>query len=123
MKLFSLLTCDEVHIDPQSGKHFILGHFSSIKVSKFPAIHPELTLFAALTEVPPGEHLLEVKFGPTPESAKTLLEQKLTSKGLAERLYSISTLTEIPFEKDGSVVFEIWVDKTLLGSTTLSASK
>lgn len=151
MKLFALLTCDEILIDSGSGKHSILGHFSSIKVKDFPASHPALTLFVALTDIPLGDHSLELKFlspadtaalaappppppkpsffskpappAPPAEPGKILQEQKLTSGGPDQRLYFISVLKDLSFETAGVYQLSVSVDKTPLGSTGLTVAK
>lgn len=146
MKLFALLTCDEVLIDSGSGKHSILGHFSSIKVKTFPAVHPSLNLFVGITDIPAGEHTLEIKFGnpnevpptptlvkksffgptettPPPDPLKTLLEQKLISKGPDERIYLISELKDLPFDKEAAYQIGLLLDRVPLGTTSLGVSK
>jgi len=123
MQLFALLPCDEVHIDPETGKHFVMGHFGSIKVDKFPATHPQLTLFVGVTDADAGEHTLELLYGTDPDELNPILEQSLESKGPDQRLYMISTLTDITFEKPGTAYMELWADGEVLGTCTITASR
>ena len=46
----SMIICDAVHIDPGTGKAFILGCFGSIGAVAFPAMHASLTVFAEATD-------------------------------------------------------------------------
>jgi hypothetical protein len=46
----SMLICDAVHVDPTSGKITIIGCFGAISASRFPAVHPSMTIFAELTD-------------------------------------------------------------------------
>jgi len=146
-KAFALITCDSVNIDQATGKHFIFGHFSSIKVSKFPATHSALTFFVGMSGFAGGEHSMEIKFTPpqdpnaapspppkkqffweadpppAPSPEKTLLTQKFNATGPAQRLYSISELKDLPFEKEGEHLLSVWVDGTKLGEVGLGAAK
>ena len=139
MRIFALLPCDSVTIDQTSGKHFIFGHFSSIKVNSFPATHPVLTLFAALTDISAGEHLLQLKFGPAApplppkkmfpwenkpaaDPMQILLTQNLNSTGADQKLYLISEIKELNFPAAGSYLLEVVVDNTSLGNVSLAVS-
>jgi hypothetical protein len=46
----SMIICDAVHLDPGTGKAFILGCFASIGATEFPAFHPDMTVFAEVTD-------------------------------------------------------------------------
>jgi len=46
----SMMICDAVHIDPGTGKAFILGCFGSIGAERFPAMHPHMAVFAEITD-------------------------------------------------------------------------
>lgn len=48
--VLSMIICDAVHIDPGTGKAFILGCFSSIGATSFPATHHKITVFAEVTD-------------------------------------------------------------------------
>lgn len=47
--VLSLIICDYVHADPGTGKKTLLGTFSMIGAPSFPVVHPELHVFAELT--------------------------------------------------------------------------
>jgi hypothetical protein len=139
MRTFALLTCDSVAIDEATGKHSIFGHFSSINVSALPARHPTLTFFVGLTDLPAGEHTVEIRFGPPlpifsspttnsklpisvlpPELMRTLLTQKMTSTSTNEKSYLITELKDLTFDREGDWQLEVVVDKLPLGKIALS---
>lgn len=45
----AMVVCDNIHRDPGTGKSFLLGCFSVICASEFPAIHPCLALYVSVT--------------------------------------------------------------------------
>jgi len=148
VKLFAMLTCDEVLIDGKTGKHSIIGHFSSIKAAGFPVTHPSLTLFVGLTDIPAGDHELEIKFGlpsaaavapapkknksfwgsqtppaPPPDPMKSILKETLTSRGSDQRIYFLAELRELTFDREGDYQIALLVDKAAAGSVDLSVGK
>jgi|SaaInlV_125m_DNA_1040241.scaffolds.fasta_scaffold26212_3 hypothetical protein len=56
----TFLTCDAVHVDPATGKHTILGIFSSLRGKDFPIVHPKMVWFLSLSELTKGEHHLKM---------------------------------------------------------------
>lgn len=46
----AMVVCDNVHTDPGNGKLTLLGTFSIITAAQFPAIHPFMCLYVALTD-------------------------------------------------------------------------
>lgn len=123
MQLFALLPCDGVHTDPETGKHSIIGHFGSIKASKFPTTHEALKIFIGLSDMEAGEHAVEIHFGHSPEDMAPILEDVLESKGEDQRIYMVTEITDIVFEKPGTAMIELWVDGEPLGACTLSATR
>jgi len=49
--VLALVVCDAIHRDPANGKHYVLGTFSSIIAERYPATHPQLGVYIALTEL------------------------------------------------------------------------
>jgi hypothetical protein len=137
MRLFALLTCDAVTIDQASGKHTVFGHFTSIRSKDFPATHPKLTLFVGLSDIPAGDHTLTLKFGLPgdklpplpkknfwdspiiPDPMQLMLTQKITSRDANQRLYMISELNDLQFNKAGMHRFDLSIDDQPIGSATL----
>jgi hypothetical protein len=48
--LLAMVVCDAVHRDPATGKHTLLGIFSSLACPGFPARHASFGVYAAVTE-------------------------------------------------------------------------
>ena len=46
----AMVVADAIWRDPGTGKRTILGCFSSIAAKEFPAIHPQLAVYVALTD-------------------------------------------------------------------------
>jgi Family of unknown function (DUF6941) len=46
----AMVICDAIWRDPGSGKRSILGCFSTIFARQFPAVHPIMAVYAALTD-------------------------------------------------------------------------
>src|SRR5947208_363041 len=46
----AMLVCDAIWRDPGSGKRTILGCFSTLLAKQFPAVHPIMAVYAALTD-------------------------------------------------------------------------
>ncbi len=48
--VLSLLVCDQILVDRLTGKTSLIGLFSNIGATQFPVRHPQLWVFAALTD-------------------------------------------------------------------------
>ncbi len=48
--VLSLLVCDQILIDRLTGKTSLIGMFSTIGASRYPVRHPQLCVFASLTD-------------------------------------------------------------------------
>ncbi len=46
----AFLVCDQVIQDAQTGKKSLIGVFHEIKAGRFPTVHPELWIYANLTD-------------------------------------------------------------------------
>ena len=46
----AMVVCDMIWQDRTTGKYFLLGTFSEIYASSFPAVHPSLCIYAELTD-------------------------------------------------------------------------
>jgi hypothetical protein len=47
----SLIICDEVIVDRETGKYSLIGVFDRLVAGKFPAKHPKLAIFSELVTV------------------------------------------------------------------------
>jgi hypothetical protein len=48
--VLAMLVCDQIITDRLTGKQSLIGMFSTVHAPRFPATHPQLCVFVALTE-------------------------------------------------------------------------
>ena len=48
--MLALIVCDQIITDRMTGKQSLIGMFSKIHAPRFPASHPQLSVFVALTD-------------------------------------------------------------------------
>jgi hypothetical protein len=87
----ALVLCDAVHRDPVTGKNTLLGTFSTITSRTFPAVHPEMSAYLALTDGA-GTSRIDVRLTPADGAAAPLAEASF----------------EVEFD-DGRMTFEVVV--------------
>jgi hypothetical protein len=46
----AMIICDAIHVDPGTGKRTLLGLFSAVMSTEFPALVPAIAVHVALTE-------------------------------------------------------------------------
>lgn len=109
-QLITCITCDSVHIDPSTGKHFILGCFSNLRARQFPATHPRMVWFLTLTDLQPGEHKLCLSYGLNMESLQKIVERKFQSRNPLDKLNLINDLHNIKFDQPGTYNILVEVD-------------
>lgn len=114
--------CDNVHIDPATGKHFILGIFSNVRAREFPTKHPRMIWFLTLTDVPVGQHTLGISFGLPMGEMKQLISRDFESKSPLHRLNLINDIQNLAFEEPGSYSIVIEVDNEIVLATSLGVS-
>ncbi len=121
-QLLCWMMCDGVHIDPSTGKHYIMGTFSNIRVRKFPARHPRMVWFLTLSDVSVGQHFLKISLGIPTEAPKVIVQRPFESKSPIHRINLINDIQNLGFEKPGdySVVIEIDDDPLTVTSLTVS---
>lgn len=108
--------CDAVHLDPSTGKHYLLGCFSNIQVRAFPARHPRMIWFLTLADVPEGEHTLRILFGPNVAEVEQLVERTFTSESPLHKINIINEMHHIELPRAGlyAVVIEVNEDPILV---------
>ena len=109
-QLLVWLTCDGVHIDPATGKHTILGVFSSIQARQFPVVHPYMVWFLTLTDVQPGKHRIKLSIGLSETNPAGLIEREFESQSPLHRINLINELRYLRFEQPGDYHILIEVD-------------
>jgi hypothetical protein len=113
-QLLSWLICDGVHIDPASGKHYILGVFSHIRARMFPVRHPRMVFFLTVAGLREGKHQLKITMGLPMEDQKTLVDREFESMGPLQRISLINEFQGIGFEAPGQYAISIEIDDETL---------
>lgn len=122
IQVIAFLTCDGIHVDPASGKHTILGTFSSIRAARFPSVHPRMIWFLTITDVPVGKHQLRMSIGLPTESMKTVVDRSFESRSPGHRINLINDIHQLRFKTAGDYTITIEVDDQTLMVTTLSVT-
>ena len=80
----ALVVCDAVWTDPATGKRTILGTFTSVAVAggRFPAAHPGVAVYAALTGLRPGPALIQV--------------QSVDADAARDPVFRVDTVADVP---------------------------
>jgi hypothetical protein len=121
-QLLVWITCDAVHIDPSSGKHTLLGVFSSIKARQFPVTHPLMIWFLTLTDCSPGKHLIKISVGLDMEHMQPVIQRDFESQSPLHRINLINEMRNCRFEQPGDYSILIEVDDEPLLVTSMSVS-
>lgn len=107
--LLAWLMCDGVHADPMTGKHTLLGVFSSIRVREFPATHPRMFWFLSLTDCSVGQHELKISFGQDMSQTQPIITREFESRNPLHKINLINELRNltIPAEANYAIVIEV----------------
>lgn len=121
-QVLAWITCDGVHIDPGTGKHTLLGIFSSIYARQFPVQHPYMIWFLTLTNLVPGKHQLRISIGLTQEHMTKILEREFESAHPNHRINLINELRGFGFQQPGLYLINVEVDDEPILVTNLSVT-
>ena len=121
-QLLTWMMCDGVHIDPSSGKHYLLGTFSNIRVHQFPAVHARMVWFLTLSDVPVGRHQVKIMMGIPTEGENIIVDRTFESKSPTHRINLINDIQNLTFEKAGDYSIVIEIDDETLLVTSLAVS-
>ncbi len=113
-QLLAWITCDAIYVDPYSGKHTLLGIFSSLKAPKFPVTHPRMIWFLTLTDVGVGDHLLKIRIGLPMGESKQIVDRKFVSQSPAHRINLINEVKNLEFEEPGNYSIQIEIDDQMV---------
>lgn len=114
--------CDAVHIDPATGKHYLMGCFSNIRSRQFPVTHGKMVWFLTLTDVPAGQHKLRISFGFNVTDVKSIVERDFESQSPLHKINLINEMRNIPFEEPGNYAIMVEVDEEPILVTNLGVS-
>ena len=122
-QMLSWMMCDGVHIDPTSGKHYLMGTFSSIRVRSFPAVHRRMVWFLTLTDVSVGSHQLKILMGIPMEEEIVVVDRTFESLSPIHRINLINDIQNATFQKEGDYSIVIEIDDETLLVTSLTVSR
>ena len=116
------MPCDGVHIDPATGKHTILGAFSSIRARQFPVVHPFMIWFLTVSDCTPGKHTMKISIGLDPTNMMKVIEREFESQSPMQRINLINEIRNPSFERPGDYSIIIEVDEEPLLATNITVS-
>jgi hypothetical protein len=107
----TFLTCDAIHADPATGKHTILGIFSSLRCKRFPVFHPKMVWFLCLSELTEGQHHLKMSISdPTGElDTRVIIDRHFDSPNPLAKINLVNDIHRLKFleAKNYSIVIEV----------------
>lgn len=121
-QLLCWLMCDAVHIDPATGKHYIMGTFSNLRARNFPMKHPRMVWFMTLTEVPVGNHRILISMGLQMENLTPIVDREFESRSPLHRINLINELQGIGFDRPGLYAITVEVDNDPILVTSIAVS-
>jgi hypothetical protein len=121
-QLLAWLTCDGVHVDPGSGKHTLLGVFSSIKAHHFPVTHPFMVWFLTISDCAAGAHRIRVSLGHELSAPNLLMDRTFESQSPLHRINLINEIRNLTFPQPGDYSIVIEIDDEPLLATNLAVS-
>lgn len=121
-QLLAWVTCDGVHIDPSSGKHTLLGAFSTIKAQRFPVTHPFMVWFLTISDCAQGQHRLRILMGLNPTDLQPMIERQFDAQSPLHRINLISEIRNLTFPQPGDYSLLVEVDDETLLVTNLTVT-
>ena len=109
-QLLIFSTCDGVHVEPVSAKHYLLGMFSGLRSREFPFVHRQMVWFISLTDVSVGEHTLRLCLELPGMQPIMSVERPFQSKSPLHRIHLINQLQNVHFDQPGDYTASIEVD-------------
>ena len=116
----ALLVCDQIITDRLTGKQSLIGMFSKVNVMKFPAVHPQLCVFVALTEGR-GKTDLSIRIVDGNESRPPLVEGKgvVQFKNPRDITHLALQFHGLRFPSPGEYRVQLWCGGALLREARL----
>jgi hypothetical protein len=121
-QMLSWMVCDAVHVDPATGKYYLLGVFSQLHVRQFPAQHPRMVFFLSVAGVSAGKHKLSVSYGLPMEEQTKLFDREFEAQNPMQRISLISELQGLGFKKPGNYAISVDIDDENLLVTSLAVT-
>lgn len=114
--------CDAVHIDPATGKHYIMGCFSNIRARQFPATHAKMVWFVTLCDVAVGQHQIRFSYGRDMQDMKQIMQRPFESKSPLHKINLINEIHNLQFNEPGEYQIMLEIDDEPLLITSLGVS-
>ena len=109
--ILAMVLCDEVHVDPSTGKRYVMGTFSTLYSQDFPAVVQRLKVYVAVTD---GRELTSLELSVTDLDGEPIrgLEDRVELDFSDPRaVYEVEFLLEgIGFPTPGEVRFHLLSD-------------
>ena len=109
-QIMNWMICDAVHIDPATGKQYILGVFSHLRGRAFPIQHPKMIFFFTVKNLPVGKHKLQLFCGLNKESKQSLIEREFETQNTNQRVNLINEIQGMGFATPGDYSIFVNID-------------
>jgi len=119
--VLSLIVCDQIITDRLTGKQSLIGMFSKIHARGFPAAHPQICVFVALTEGR-GETEFTIRIVDSNEERSPIVEGRGTVKFHDPRAIANLALQfhGLTFPQPGEYRVQLWSAGELLREARLA---
>ena len=118
--LVAFLVCDSVIQDGPSGKNTLVGVFSNITVSNFPATHVSPWLYAKLINCE-GDYVVKIEF--VMVSTQEILIEGDASMNVLNRHANaefVSQLPNLPLPSAGEYEFRLWMNNKFISNVRIT---
>ncbi len=110
-----LVVCDQVIREAGTGKHSLIGIFSHLGANRFPAVHPRLAVYMALSDGQ-GEVPVRLSIVDARDSSRCLVQAETVvpladPRSVAEAAIDFANLV---FPAPGDYRVQLYADDTLL---------
>jgi hypothetical protein len=118
--VLSLIVCDQIITDRVTGKVSLIGMFSTIHTPRFPVQHPQICVYAAMTDGR-GKTPITIRVVDANEARKPLVEGKGTVEFKDPRMIANLALQfrGLRFPEAGQYRVQLWCGSSLLREARL----
>ena len=121
----AFLVCDKVIQDAQTGKKSLIGVFHEIKASRFPNVHPELWIYANLTDAH-GHYVFEIRFVNVTDGGRVVGHSQpspITIPGPLQTTELSAMLPGIGLPSEGTYEFQLIANGELAATKAIRVSR
>ena len=122
--VLSLIVCDQIITDRVTGKVSLIGMFSAIHAPRFPHVHPQTSVYVALTDGR-GKTPITIRIVDANEARKALVEGKGAVEFKDPRMIANLALQfhGLTFPEAGQYRVQIWSGSSLLREARLQLAQ